>query len=101
MEGQEHFYMETQTILAVPRAEDKEMVLHLGTQFPTHVQVTAWERGQGWVLHLHPRVGGAAFKGTWDNINTHVWARSLSCKDRVCCSASGRAHVVSWLWAPW
>ncbi|XP_057603207.1 aldehyde oxidase 4-like isoform X2 [Hippopotamus amphibius kiboko] len=38
VEGQEHFYMETQTILAIPQAEDKEMVLHLGTQFPTHVQ---------------------------------------------------------------
>lgn len=40
MEGQEHFYMETQTILAIPKEEDKEMVLHLGTQYPTHVQVT-------------------------------------------------------------
>lgn len=40
MEGQEHFYMETQTILAIPQEEDKEMVLHLGTQFQTHVQVT-------------------------------------------------------------
>nr|XP_003405989.2 aldehyde oxidase 4-like isoform X1 [Loxodonta africana] len=38
VEGQEHFYMETQTILAIPKQEDKEMVLHLGTQFPTHVQ---------------------------------------------------------------
>uniref|UniRef100_A0A8C3WD62 FAD-binding PCMH-type domain-containing protein n=1 Tax=Catagonus wagneri TaxID=51154 RepID=A0A8C3WD62_9CETA len=38
VEGQEHFYMETQTILAIPQEEDKEMVLHLGTQFPTHVQ---------------------------------------------------------------
>uniref|UniRef100_G1Q5J1 aldehyde oxidase n=1 Tax=Myotis lucifugus TaxID=59463 RepID=G1Q5J1_MYOLU len=33
VEGQEHFYMETQTILAIPKEEDKEMVLHLGTQF--------------------------------------------------------------------
>ncbi|XP_059558677.1 aldehyde oxidase 4-like [Myotis daubentonii] len=38
VEGQEHFYMETQTILAIPEEEDKEMVLHLGTQFPNHVQ---------------------------------------------------------------
>ncbi|KAB1279436.1 Aldehyde oxidase 4 [Camelus dromedarius] len=38
MEGQEHFYMETQTVLAIPKEEDKEIVLHLGTQFPTHVQ---------------------------------------------------------------
>ena len=42
MEGQEHFYMETQTILAVPPEEDKEMVLHVGTQFQTHVQVTVF-----------------------------------------------------------
>ncbi|XP_044097196.1 aldehyde oxidase 4-like isoform X2 [Neovison vison] len=38
VEGQEHFYMETQTILAIPKQEDKEMVLYLGTQFPSHVQ---------------------------------------------------------------
>ncbi|XP_008144698.2 aldehyde oxidase 4-like isoform X1 [Eptesicus fuscus] len=38
VEGQEHFYMETQTILAIPKEEDKEMVLHVGTQFPTRVQ---------------------------------------------------------------
>uniref|UniRef100_A0A8C6EJW0 FAD-binding PCMH-type domain-containing protein n=1 Tax=Microcebus murinus TaxID=30608 RepID=A0A8C6EJW0_MICMU len=39
VEGQEHFYMETQSILAIPKTEDKEMVLHLGTQFPTHPQM--------------------------------------------------------------
>ncbi|XP_072668695.1 aldehyde oxidase 4-like isoform X3 [Canis lupus baileyi] len=38
VEGQEHFYMETQTILAIPKEEDKEMVLYVGTQFPSHVQ---------------------------------------------------------------
>ncbi|XP_060040134.1 aldehyde oxidase 4-like [Erinaceus europaeus] len=38
VEGQEHFYMETQTILAIPKEEDKEMVLYLGTQFPMQVQ---------------------------------------------------------------
>ncbi|XP_055967737.1 aldehyde oxidase 4-like [Sorex fumeus] len=38
VEGQEHFYMETQTILAIPKEEDKEMVIHLGTQHPTQVQ---------------------------------------------------------------
>ncbi|EPY77222.1 aldehyde oxidase structural 2-like protein [Camelus ferus] len=45
MEGQEHFYMETQTILAIPKEEDKEIVLHLGTQFPTHVQVGFMNNG--------------------------------------------------------
>lgn len=34
--------METQTILAIPKQEDKEMVLYLGTQFPSHVQVTGY-----------------------------------------------------------
>uniref|UniRef100_A0A2K6CJH7 FAD-binding PCMH-type domain-containing protein n=1 Tax=Macaca nemestrina TaxID=9545 RepID=A0A2K6CJH7_MACNE len=38
VEGQEHFYMETSSILALPKEEDKEMVLHLGTQYPTRVQ---------------------------------------------------------------
>lgn len=42
VEGQEHFYMETQTILAIPKEEDKEMVLHVGAQFPLHVQVTGY-----------------------------------------------------------
>lgn len=48
VEGQEHFYMETQTVLAIPKEEDKEMVLYLGTQFPTHVQVT----GHCWTMKL-------------------------------------------------
>uniref|UniRef100_A0A4X2L0X0 FAD-binding PCMH-type domain-containing protein n=1 Tax=Vombatus ursinus TaxID=29139 RepID=A0A4X2L0X0_VOMUR len=38
VEGQEHFYMETQTILVHPTREDKEMVIHAGMQYPTHVQ---------------------------------------------------------------
>ena len=42
MEGQEHFYMETQTILAIPQEEDKEMVIHLETQFQTHELVTEY-----------------------------------------------------------
>ena len=52
VEGQEHFYMETQTILAIPQEEDKEMVLHLGTQFPTHVQVS----GCFWKVRLQMAV---------------------------------------------
>ncbi|XP_007494654.1 aldehyde oxidase 4 isoform X1 [Monodelphis domestica] len=36
--GQEHFYMETQTTLVFPTGEDNEMVIFIGTQFPTHVQ---------------------------------------------------------------
>lgn len=42
VEGQEHFYMETQTFLAIPTTEDKEMVLYLGTQHPTYAQVIGY-----------------------------------------------------------
>ncbi|XP_074071454.1 aldehyde oxidase 4-like [Macrotis lagotis] len=38
IEGQEHFYMETQTILVFPTGEDKEMVIYTGTQYPAFVQ---------------------------------------------------------------
>ncbi|NXA53781.1 AOXA oxidase, partial [Nothocercus julius] len=36
--GQEHFYMETQTVLAVPKGEDKEMDIYVSTQHPAFVQ---------------------------------------------------------------
>ncbi|KAM6174712.1 LOW QUALITY PROTEIN: aldehyde oxidase 4-like [Erethizon dorsatum] len=65
VEGQEHFYMEMQTILAVPREEDKEMVLHLGTQFPTHVQefVAAALNIPRSKITCHMRRAGGAFGG--------------------------------------
>uniref|UniRef100_A0A8C2W2I8 aldehyde oxidase n=1 Tax=Chinchilla lanigera TaxID=34839 RepID=A0A8C2W2I8_CHILA len=65
VEGQEHFYMETQTILAVPREEDKEMVLHLGTQYPTHVQefVAAALNIPRSRVACHMRRAGGAFGG--------------------------------------
>lgn len=37
--GQEHFYMETQSIRVVPIGEDGEMDVYLATQDPTHTQV--------------------------------------------------------------
>ena len=37
--AQEHFYMETQSCVAVPRGEDGEMEIFSSTQFPTAVQV--------------------------------------------------------------
>lgn len=40
MGGQEHFYMETQSMLAVPKGEDQEIDLYVSTQFPTYIQVT-------------------------------------------------------------
>ncbi|XP_036784021.2 aldehyde oxidase isoform X1 [Manis pentadactyla] len=36
--GQEHFYMETQSILAVPKGEDQEMDIYVSTQFPKYTQ---------------------------------------------------------------
>uniref|UniRef100_A0A667YLH0 Xanthine dehydrogenase/oxidase n=1 Tax=Myripristis murdjan TaxID=586833 RepID=A0A667YLH0_9TELE len=39
--GQEHFYLETHTTLAVPRGEDGEMELFVSTQAPTKTQVLA------------------------------------------------------------
>nr|XP_051704003.1 aldehyde oxidase 2 isoform X1 [Oryctolagus cuniculus] len=38
--GQEHFYMETQRVLVIPKAEDKELDIHVSTQDPAHVQKT-------------------------------------------------------------
>lgn len=37
--GQEHFYMETQSVLAVPKGEDKEMDVYVSTQHPAFIQV--------------------------------------------------------------
>ncbi|KAJ8393803.1 hypothetical protein AAFF_G00057180 [Aldrovandia affinis] len=36
--GQEHFYMETQSMLVVPSGEEKEMTVYLSTQHPTYAQ---------------------------------------------------------------
>ncbi|KAL1122173.1 hypothetical protein AAG570_003578 [Ranatra chinensis] len=36
--GQEHFYLETQAVIAVPKKEDDEMEMYLSTQHPTEIQ---------------------------------------------------------------
>ncbi|XP_029462074.1 aldehyde oxidase-like isoform X2 [Rhinatrema bivittatum] len=36
--GQEHFYMETQSIRVVPKGEDNEMDVYLSSQYPKHAQ---------------------------------------------------------------
>ena len=36
---QEHFYLETQATIAVPKGEDSEMELFVSTQNPTYTQV--------------------------------------------------------------
>lgn len=37
--GQEHFYLETQAALAIPKYEDNEMELICSTQHPSDIQV--------------------------------------------------------------
>ncbi|CAG2066886.1 unnamed protein product, partial [Timema podura] len=37
--GQEHFYLETQTCIAVPKGEDDELELFCSTQNPTELQI--------------------------------------------------------------
>lgn len=39
MGGQEHFYLETNSVLVIPRVEDKEMDVYVSTQHATDVQV--------------------------------------------------------------
>ena len=46
---QEHFYLETQATIAVPRGEDGEMELFVSTQNPTLTQV-----GEHFLLLLFP-----------------------------------------------
>ncbi|XP_054113736.1 aldehyde oxidase 2 isoform X3 [Callithrix jacchus] len=38
--GQEHFYMETQRALVIPKTEDRELDIYVSTQDPAHVQKT-------------------------------------------------------------
>ncbi|KAK7832101.1 hypothetical protein U0070_015248 [Myodes glareolus] len=38
--GQEHFYMETQRALVIPKTEDQELDVYVSTQDPAHVQKT-------------------------------------------------------------
>ncbi|XP_035879007.1 aldehyde oxidase 2 [Phyllostomus discolor] len=38
--GQEHFYMETQRVLVIPKRGDQELDIHVSTQDPAHVQKT-------------------------------------------------------------
>ncbi|XP_036899558.1 aldehyde oxidase isoform X1 [Sturnira hondurensis] len=60
--GQEHFYMETQSVLAVPKREDQEMDIYVSTQHPRSIQdVVAWvlKLPANKVMCHVKRVGGA------------------------------------------
>lgn len=39
--GQEHFYMETQSVLVIPAGEEMEFKVYVSTQWPTLVQVSS------------------------------------------------------------
>ncbi|KAF4014221.1 hypothetical protein G4228_005625 [Cervus hanglu yarkandensis] len=62
MGGQEHFYMETQSMLVVPKGEDQEIDIYVSTQFPKYVQsITAsvLKVSANKVMCHVKRVGGA------------------------------------------
>uniref|UniRef100_A0A8D0VZX6 aldehyde oxidase n=1 Tax=Sus scrofa TaxID=9823 RepID=A0A8D0VZX6_PIG len=60
--GQEHFYMETQSMLVVPKGEDQEMDVYVSTQYPKYIQdIVAWilKIPANKVMCHVKRVGGA------------------------------------------
>lgn len=63
--GQEHFYMETQSMLAVPKGEDGEIDIYVSTQFPKYVQdiVAATLKLSANKVMCHVRRVGGAFGG--------------------------------------
>lgn len=60
--GQEHFYMETQSMLVVPKGEDGEIDIYVSTQFPRYIQdivATTLKLSANKVMCHVRRVGGA------------------------------------------
>ncbi|KYO33620.1 hypothetical protein Y1Q_0008774 [Alligator mississippiensis] len=60
--GQEHFYFETNSVLVVPRGEDKEMDVHVSTQYAIDVQklvASALDVQSNKIMCHMKRVGGA------------------------------------------
>ncbi|KAM4836062.1 aldehyde oxidase [Thomomys bottae] len=65
MGGQEHFYMETQSMLVVPKGEDQEMDIYVSTQFPRYIQeiVASTLKLPANKVMCHVRRVGGAFGG--------------------------------------
>ncbi|XP_030065867.1 aldehyde oxidase 1 [Microcaecilia unicolor] len=63
--GQEHFYMETQSVRVVPRGEDNEMDVYASTQYPTNIQeiVAAVLNVPSNRIFCHVKRVGGAFGG--------------------------------------
>ncbi|NXC42799.1 AOXB oxidase, partial [Penelope pileata] len=65
MGGQEHFYLETNSVLVIPRMEDKEMDVYVSTQHATDVQklVASALNLQSSKIMCHVKRVGGAFGG--------------------------------------
>uniref|UniRef100_A0A663DVJ5 FAD-binding PCMH-type domain-containing protein n=1 Tax=Aquila chrysaetos chrysaetos TaxID=223781 RepID=A0A663DVJ5_AQUCH len=65
MGGQEHFYLETNSVLVIPRVEDKEMDMYVSTQHATDVQefVASALNVQYNKIMCHMKHVGGAFGG--------------------------------------
>ncbi|KAM6129523.1 LOW QUALITY PROTEIN: aldehyde oxidase 2-like [Pterocles gutturalis] len=63
--GQEHFYLETNSVLVIPRVEDKEMDVYVSTQHATDVQelVASALNLQSSKIMCHVKRVGGAFGG--------------------------------------
>ncbi|XP_005366403.1 aldehyde oxidase 1 [Microtus ochrogaster] len=66
--GQEHFYMETQSMLVVPKGEDGEIDVYVSTQFPKYIQdvVASTLKLSVNKVMCHVRRVGGAFGGKVD-----------------------------------
>ncbi|CAO2615986.1 Aldehyde oxidase 1 [Lemmus lemmus] len=66
--GQEHFYMETQSMLIVPKGEDGEIDVYVSTQFPKYIQdvVASTLKLSVNKVMCHVRRVGGAFGGKVD-----------------------------------
>ncbi|XP_004378262.1 aldehyde oxidase [Trichechus manatus latirostris] len=65
MGGQEHFYMETQSMLVVPKGEDQEVDVYVSSQFPRYIQdiVASVLKVPANKVTCHVRRVGGAFGG--------------------------------------
>ena len=65
--GQEHFYLETMSTLAVPKGEDGEMELYVSTQDPTVTQVILR------IIILNPLLHSDLYRLIWESFPIRKW----------------------------
>ncbi|XP_078536307.1 aldehyde oxidase-like isoform X2 [Lissotriton helveticus] len=85
--GQEHFYMETQSVRVVPTGEDQEMDIYVSTQHPAYIQamVSVVLNVPSSRIKCHVKRVGGAFGGKVSRTVT------LSCIAAVAAKKTGRA----------